>query len=181
MVRVAGVFLLFPDRPLIPYKFLECLRPRKPAPGRGRHRGLGRGWGPSPASSPHHQQLTKGRSPAESGCSQLSSPLWGSPASALHPKPVFPLLLQPLTRGFPLQGEDAQGPKPPIPAPKARPALGLQAVGRTSAHNPHHVPKATRPPPHCSQLQLSLTPPSNNLRAGSWTQRFAEPFPKSRG
>lgn len=120
MVRVAGVFLLFPDRPLIPYKFLECLRPRKPAPGRGRHQGWGRGWGPSPASPPHHQQLTHSRSPVESGCSWLSSTLWGSPASALHSKPVCLLL----DKGVSSPRRGCTSPQTHYPSPKGKASTG---------------------------------------------------------
>lgn len=76
MVHVAGVFPLFSVHPLIPHKFLECLHPRKPALGRAEAaRGLwSRGWGPSPASPPHRQQLAHARSLAASGGCRLSSP-----------------------------------------------------------------------------------------------------------
>lgn len=52
MVRVAGVFPLFPTRLLIPCKFLECLHPQKPARGRGRHQPPEQGQGALPSSLP---------------------------------------------------------------------------------------------------------------------------------
>lgn len=176
MVRVAGVFLLFPTRPLIPYKFLECLRPQKPARGRGRHQPLDQRLEALPSSP---TSALTGQVPGIKQWLLSVISFTGLPASCLHPKSE--ILLHQCWGRSSTYGGMPKHPKHPIPFPKAHTALRLQEAGRTSAHNPHHVPKATRPPPQCSQLQLSPTPPGVNPHTGSWTQRFIEPFPKSRG
>lgn len=185
MVCVAGVFPLFPARPLIPYKFLECLRPRKPAHGRGRHRPPEQGLGALPSLPSSWPAAHTGQVPGSKQWLLAVVSSTGPPASSFAPETGDPWVPSSFACGREVSsaegGGNAQTPKPPIPAPKARPALGPQAVGRTSAHNPHHVPKATRPLPHRSQLQLSPTPPGVNPCPGSWTRRFTEPFPKSRG
>lgn len=168
MVHVAGVFLLFPTRSLIPYKFLECLHPQKPALGRGRHQPWEQGLGALLVTPPHHWQPPRNRQQLPTVVSST-----GSPGSIFHPKPEI--------RGSALLREGCVDPKTPSPAPKSQPAAGLQPAGRTPAHNPHHVPKATGLLPYHSQLQLSPTPPTTNPHANSWTQRLAESFPKSRG
>jgi len=116
MVRVAGVFPLFPACPLIPYEFLECLRPRKPAPAEAGIILRSTGWGPSPAS--------------------MSSA--GSPASGSHPNPAIrgsppP---SPTAMGFPLRRPQ----NPPIPAPKSRRRGGRLPVIPTTCPRPwpHH-------------------------------------------
>lgn len=162
MVHVAGVFPLFPTRSLIPYKFLECLRPGKPAQGRGRPGPWEQGLGALPATPPHHWQLPSNKQQLL----VVVSSMRGAFSNQI--------------RGSPLLREGCADPKMPSPAPKSHPAAGIQPAGRTPAPNPHHVPKATGRLPHHSQLQISPTPPAANPRASSWTQRFTESFPKSR-
>lgn len=162
MVHVAGVFPLFPTRSLIPYKFLECLRPGKPAQGRGRHGLWEQGLGALPVTPPHHWQLPSDK--------QQLLAVVSSTGGALSNQ----------IRGSPLLREGCADPKTPSPAPKSQPAAGMQPAGRTPTPNPDHVPKATGLLPHRSQLQISPTPPAANPPASSWTQRFAESFPKSR-
>lgn len=121
MVHVAGVFPLFPVRPLIPYKFLECLHPRKRALGRAEAgRGLwSRGWGP-----PWPPLLTAGSSRAASpwqpvvaaGCRLLCG-VAGKQFTPETRDPQAPFLLHPQQGGFLCFRRDVQTPKIPISQP----------------------------------------------------------------
>lgn len=121
MVRVAGVFPLFPSssRPLIPYKFLECLRPRKPAPGRA-EAGIGlkeQGLGALPGLPFSLPAARTGQVP---GGERLSSPPQGHQRTVCtrNQRSTAPLLLQRWPGGSLCCGRDAQTPKSPNPSPE---------------------------------------------------------------